>query len=205
MNWAIVRESFLTEEIKGEFTPTDLGGGQYLIRVTSSNEKFLIGIRRYNKEEIKLLTNDAEVEYPEKEEDVVLKRIAPFASNNLIDGKKLHIKTHGVNKIVPGLTSEYLSFSIPYDACKFNEIEVIEDVTMILDFTVELPDADNDPTNNVKIESHGMQVNFGKTTYKRKSEYNADLVKGIILKTKIENKEDREKLVGINFILHEVR
>lgn len=204
MKWVIVKESFLTPEIIEETTPKLMNNGQYKVRVSETNAKYLVGLKRYSLKEIRSLDNETTLEYQSRETQLELNQFSPFATNNLPTGEKITLKTHGVSKLIPAKSTDYIEFAVPYAKCLFNEVEIVEDVTMVLDFSIDLPDPDNDPSNNIKLEHHGINVNFGKTTLKKKSDYKAELFLGLVLNTKVQNTEEREKLVGLNYVFHEV-
>lgn len=129
--------------------------------------------------------------------------VSPFASKT-IGNKRLFTRVHGIQQAVINGTNT-IEFVVPYLEAKFNALEIInadENDTVSL----EILDSDSGIVSgypNYKLNQFGFNLNLPAGFYVRQSEYDADLVYGLIIKL-IYN-TPIEKTVGINIILHELK
>lgn len=140
----------------------------------------------------------------------------PFADKRLPDGKKLFKREHGVTGQVQNVPVT-ISFSIPYNACKITRIEIIGGVVGdtvnfkvydtpdgLIQQSMGVPAGEVDP--HLLLNQFGFNVNVAKDYHMKDSEYDADLIKNMVLEVEYDAKDELlPRTIGINFILHEVK
>jgi hypothetical protein len=132
----------------------------------------------------------------------------PFASKILSDGKKLYTRIHGISATVSG-AADNIDFSVPYNNCKITGIEI---------FNGELGDKINlkildTPTGtisgvaNYTLNQFGFNVYIDSAMYRYQSNYDADLIKDMVLRLEYDaiTADESPKTVYVNIILHEVK
>jgi hypothetical protein len=120
-----------------------------------------------------------------------------FSPKVLPDGSKLFRRVHGVGCTTVANGDVTVDFSVPYSKCKITEVEVIHACEgLTADFFVYY--------GATKLNQFGFGVHIGTGYYADESPYDADLTSALTLKATIHNSTSTEKLIGINFILHEV-
>jgi hypothetical protein len=128
---------------------------------------------------------------------------SPFSSKN-IDGKGLFKRVHGIQKEC--LVGENIfTFVIPYTQCKITEIEIIGASNCD---RVELEVYDN-PSGTISgipnrlLNQFGFMVNVSKDYYSQKSEYDADMIKDMMIEVHVYS--SIVGIIGINFNLNELK
>ena len=130
----------------------------------------------------------------------------PFAAKVLSTGHKLFKRVHGVQTTVTANSSGSLELVVPYVQCKITGIEIIgAEVGDTSNFNVYDNAAGTISTiPNLKLNQFGFNVNMAKTYHREESAYDADLIQGMKLEVEFTNSENINKLVCVNFILHEL-
>jgi len=132
--------------------------------------------------------------------------VQQFASKLLDDGKKLYRRKHGKTDTVPANDSKSIIFTVPYNHCKIDEVEVINSSALdkvdlkVLDSTEG--DYTGDP--NHLLNQFGFEVVIGDLYYTDSSNYDADLFLGMQIEIVYYNNSSEEQTIGLNFVLHEV-
>lgn len=127
-----------------------------------------------------------------------------FYKNKInIDGVDyiIYNKVHGQHANVAANSSHTFTFTIPYALCKMTGIEIVYNVVGDANLKVKVPDGQG---GYILEEQYGHDVNYG-DVYIRESGYAATLQAGIELECVVKNDEAVEKVMGVNFILHELR
>lgn len=128
----------------------------------------------------------------------------PFASKNLLNGKKLFRRIHGIRRaITPGAND--IRFTIPYAECKITGIE-ITNCELLETASFKVLDTESGAVTTVPyylLNQFGFSVNMPDKFYKSVSEYDADLFQGLVIC--LEYNAISNKDIGINFVLHEVK
>lgn len=129
--------------------------------------------------------------------------ISPFA-NKVLGKKKLFKRVHGIKQSCVVGENIFL-FSIPYNNCKITGIELIwgsEGDTCELE-VYDTPTGTISGIPNYKLNQFGYTVNVSANHYEHKSEYDADLIKDMVLE--VHYNSTVAKVIGVNFILNEVK
>jgi hypothetical protein len=128
----------------------------------------------------------------------------PFSSKELEEGKKLYSRTHG-KEFDLVLGSNNLAFTVPYAEVKINEIEImgaeLGDSVSFLVLDSEVGTYSTIP--NYPLNQFGFDVKCSAGSYRRKSNYDADLYQGMQLYMVYNSKS--AKKVYINYVLHELK
>ena len=130
----------------------------------------------------------------------------PFSAKVLPDGSKLFRRKHGYSILVDALSSKDLIVTIPYDSCKINKLEIIDANPLDTIDLIILDSVDGTYTSvpNYELNQFGFDVQLSALLYSDKSDYDAELYKGMQLKIVYKNKTQNTKKVGVNVILHEM-
>lgn len=123
-----------------------------------------------------------------------------FCSPELMDGKVLYLKVHGMKATVGPLDTHEFQFTIPaeYGEVYLQGAEIYVDVLSQTDFAIKHPLAG-------VLEQYGYGVVNGRYLYKEKAQYASKLPAGLIISVNLTNTENVEQEFGVNFILHEIR
>tara|TARA_Y100000310_G_scaffold243676_1_gene248248 strand:- start:19900 stop:20550 length:651 start_codon:yes stop_codon:yes gene_type:complete len=137
----------------------------------------------------------------------------PFDSKILATGESLFKRVHGISKTIPANTTDDIDFVIPYPKAKFSGAEIFGNTHgNEVDFTVH--DTDNNDlsgvdvtpeTTNFKLNQFGFGVKIPDGPYSSTSNYDADLYGGMILRCTYKNNSNEEKVILVNYELHEVK
>ena len=133
---------------------------------------------------------------------------APFDSKVLPDGGRLFKRKHGVpSAAVPAGSSLTTLFTVPYAACKINEVEVLgcrqgDQV----DFSIL--DTDTGAVSgfpSAPLNQFGFGVYLADGIYRETSRYDADLFAGLQLSMTYINNGPDAVTPAFNVLLHEVK
>jgi hypothetical protein len=133
---------------------------------------------------------------------------APFAAKTitLSDGtiKKLYKRITGIQQELVQGTNTIL-FTIPFPWCKITGIELINGENLDTACLYVLDDINGTYSSipNYQLNQFSYSANASKDYYKLESEYDADLYYGMQLK--ITYNSISAKIIGINFLLNEVK
>jgi len=130
-------------------------------------------------------------------------RQSPFSAKT-IEGKKLYKRIHGIQQAV-SIGANVINFSIPYPQVKMNGAEFVGGLTGDIVSLEIYDDASGTYSTipNYKLNQFGFNVNVSKDYYIHKSEYDADLYYGMVIKVTYTTAIN--STIGINFILNEVK
>lgn len=130
---------------------------------------------------------------------------SPFA-NKEVNGKKIFKRIHGVEKELIN-QEENIDLVIPYNQCKITGIEIIgASLGDKVDFIIlDTDQGDLSGVPNYQLNKFGFNVYLSKDYYEHTSNYDADLVKNMIIRVVYKKYETSDKKVYINVILHEVK
>lgn len=127
-----------------------------------------------------------------------------FAEKVLPDGKKIFKRVHGVKKILTSNT-DCIELIVPYTMAKINSIEIIgSNLGDTCNFKVY--DNNNGTISTIPgllLNQFGFDVIMRPEYHSEQSSYDADLIQG--MKLEVEFTGNTGQLVGVNFILHEVK
>ena len=184
----------------------------------TTEETFPNGFSKYKKFRLPL-KNSGTINYDSKNKDLIKadayienyiysghKPITePFTSKVLSDGRKLYKRTHGVQKVLSSEDSDYIELIVPYTMAKINAIEIIgAEIGNKADFTVyDTLTGAISGVPNYTLNQFGFNVNLRPVYHKEESSYDADVFKDMRLVVTI--KGGSNLLIGVNFILHEVK
>lgn len=132
-----------------------------------------------------------------------LNSLSPFA-NKTLGKKKLFKRVHGV-KFSSSVGSNVVEFSIPYNNVKMTGIEVLwanEGDTCDLN-VLDTPSGTISGVSSHNLNQFGFSVCVAEKYYEHKSEFDADLIKDMVIK--ITYTATVAKTIGINFILNELK
>lgn len=131
----------------------------------------------------------------------------PFASKVLPDGKKLFKRVHGVSSTIAANSSDSIEIIVPYAQCKITSIEILGSIHGdTCDFNVYDNAAGTVSTvPNLKLNQFGFNVYMAEKYHKEESSYDADLIQGMKLEVVFTNSTNEASLIGVNFILHELK
>lgn len=138
-----------------------------------------------------------------KGQQIQISSIPAFASKTF-DGKKLYKRVVGIrNAIVTG--SNVINWSNSFPWVKFMEIQFFN--CQVGDY-VDLEVYDDalgtySTVANYKLNQFGFTANLSDAFYSHKSEFDADIYYGIIIRMTYHSISD--KTVGINFVMNEVK
>ena len=138
-----------------------------------------------------------------------------FSTNVLHDGRKLFRRKHGITAVcAPGET--IMDMLVPYASCKIDEVEIIGcESTDTVDFLVldteqglaqqSMGVPAEYVTPFLMLNQFGFDVNIADMYYSDSSNYEADLVGGMVVRMVYKNTTDQTKTIGANFVLHEAK
>jgi len=128
----------------------------------------------------------------------------PFASKVLPNGQKIFKRVHGVKHVLSSAT-DVIRFTVPYTQCKITGIEILgANFGDTANFNVyDTSSGTLSTIPNFKLNQFGFDVNIKPSHHVENSEYDADLIQGLVLEVEITGITGQEVL--INFILHEVK
>lgn len=154
--------------------------------------------------------NPSEVEIKKQSES------APFASKTLPDGRKLFKRVHGKFEIIPANGQGTIEFELPYESAKVNGLELIggskgdqadfnvyDNALGVITSTLAATGYTAIP--GFKLNQFGFDVCVAPGYHEEISQYDADLIQGMKLEVLYKNSSNEDALIGINFIIHEVR
>lgn len=131
---------------------------------------------------------------------------APFAAKVLSNGQKLFKRVHGVQNTIGANSTGSIELVVPYTQCKITSIEIIgSSLGDSCNFNVY--DTSNGLISsipNYKLNQFGFNVCMAKDYHMEHSEYDADLIIGMKLQVEFTNTTNENKLIGVNFILHQL-
>lgn len=131
----------------------------------------------------------------------------PFASKALPDGKRLFRRKHGKTVTLATNGNTVVEFVVPYAQAKINTCELVwfpEGV--VVDFQVfDTAAGSYSGTPNAMLDQFGFDVPIAKDWSLDKSEYEADLFMGMIIRATFKNNTAVTKTVGMSVVFHEVK
>jgi hypothetical protein len=130
---------------------------------------------------------------------------SPFA-NKEVDGKKIYKRIHGVEK---ELTESEVNIDlvIPYTQCKITGLEIVgSEIGDKVDFLIlDTDEGLISGVPNYPLNQFGFNVFLSKDYYEHMSNYDADLVGGMVVRVTYKKISSSDKTVYLNVILHEVK
>lgn len=132
-----------------------------------------------------------------------------IASKTLSDGKKIYERVVGVKQqvepVAEGHLSDTINYTVPYPHAKLIGLHIIN--CTALD-TVDLEVFDTAAGTysgypNLKLNQFGFATNMPKDFFEHKANFDADVYQGLIIR--ITYKSSTSKMIGINFIMNEVK
>lgn len=131
----------------------------------------------------------------------------PFASKDLPDGRKLYRRKHGYSTNCAASADTDLVVSVPYDAAKINEIEIIGcPVGTKIDLKVlDTPTGTVSTYANYMLNQFGFDVRMPADFYRDHSQYDADVIKDMQIKITIKNTTADAFDAFINIVFHEIK
>ena len=149
---------------------------------------------------------------PERDnENNIYTPISPFASNVVPEGV-LYKRVHGVSELVPAGATVNIDFVLPYAVSKFVGAEIVNtSIGDCIDMGV-FDTATNAYSKldvaqygaSVLLNRFGFSVFVGDGTYTNISNYAASLYAGMTCRCVYTNSGTVDKVIGINYDLHEV-
>lgn len=127
----------------------------------------------------------------------------PFGAKT-INGKKIFKRVMGTSKVVTAGETN-IDYIIPFDWAKITGLEIVNCACMdkIALQVIDSATGTVSSTPGLLLNQFGTKVNMPHGFYEHRSEFDADLYKGLILRVIYESKTEKE--VGVNFILNEVK
>lgn len=131
---------------------------------------------------------------------------APFAAKVLANGQKLFKRVHGVQNTILANSTGTIELVVPYTQCKITSLEIMgASLGDTCNFNVYDTSTGYISTiPNYKLNQFGFNVCMAKDYHMEHSEYDADLIMGMKLEIEFNNSTTEDKLIGINFILHQL-
>jgi hypothetical protein len=152
-----------------------------------------------------LVANHTGEPLPENKKSIVeITSIPATASKTLSNGKKLFKRVHGVQQLAQVGTNT-IEFICPHPWVKFLGIEFFwasEGTSVNLEIH-DTPTGAYSGVPNYKLNQFGFNANIAPEFYSHKSEFDADLYQGMVIKIIYISSE--AKTIGINFIMNEVK
>lgn len=141
---------------------------------------------------------------------------SPFASK-AVGGQKLYKRVRGVKSatILAGQSAN-ISLVVPYAQCKISAIELVGGSTgdtchfKVYDTPTGTISATLAATGytaipNLMLNQFGFDVNIADTFHREESAYDADLIQDMKLEVNYTNNTGGSVVIGINFVLHELK
>ena len=202
MKWVILNEHELTELTKPS---RNLSNGQFLVRVNKLNSDILKAYKKYTKDELKSINLDETPEITNTKFNPEV--LSPFAAKKLPDERKLYRRKRGTRNTIPANSSASITFTVPYAMCKIDQLEITNTDTLDqADFNVrDTATGTYSGYPNVVIEQFGFDVEMPMDFYVDRSNYDANLYGGMVLEVVYKNSTSNDKIIGINFNLHEIK
>lgn len=204
--YIIVNKPDYFEEMKeasiGGFCASLFDDSKIVLRVDDSAPLCFVNYIRYDSEDLRTMRETGQMT------DSKLKvsystQLEPFSSNELSDGRKLFRRKRGANHGKPIICEAgevtSIRYVVEFDFCKIDEVEIVN---------CGFPDT---VSFNVLHNEYGLLNEFGKDIflsdgyYNDSSNYDAELVKDLIIEVLYSNNGTEKKEVGINFVIHEVK
>lgn len=128
----------------------------------------------------------------------------PFSSKILPDGKKLFRRVHGVSQTLTGTTGDIL-FNVPYNNCKITGIEIMgadlgDKISM---YVLDTPTGTISGVPNYMLNQFGFNVQIATGLHGYHSNYDADLIKDMIIKVSYDA-VTADRTIYMNIFLHDV-
>lgn len=122
----------------------------------------------------------------------------PFAAKINNEGKKYYRRVHGVTGQLVANGNTEVSFNIPYTNCLITDCEIVNaPIGLKADFEIYY--------QTTKLNQFGFDANIAEKYHVDKSPYDAALTSALTIKVTLKNSSDSTNVVGLNFILHEVK
>jgi hypothetical protein len=136
-----------------------------------------------------------------------VQRPTPFAGK-MVEDHKLFRRKHGTSISSPAGQTANLDVVIPYTRCKVNKAELIG---CSMNDSVNLKVLDNAQGSisgtgipNVLLNQFGFNVRMPDGYYTDKSEYDADLYQGMIVRIEYTNNSANTVTISVNVTLHQM-
>lgn len=131
---------------------------------------------------------------------------APFASKQLATGQKLFKRVHGLFETIPANSAGTVRFTVPYMQAKINALEIIgASLGDHANFNVyDNAEGTISTIPSFKLNQFGFNVCMRPEFHKEESQYDADVIQGMVLELEFTNNTNSPSLIGANFILHEL-
>ena len=199
MKWIIIDQDSITTPIRGGNIESNLSNGQAVLRVNEENESYLVSYKKYSAQEIMELNLESVIKFESFSPRAYKNQ--PFKDKFYEDGSKLYERIHGTMDMIAGDTTSTIRIQVPYLRCFFTEAEIINSFPCsTVDFSFQVKVGED---TYVDVFQHGFSVNMGEGTYKRKSDYEAELTNTLYIAATITNKDPNPRCYGLNIILHE--
>lgn len=144
---------------------------------------------------------------PKKNIDgVVIQGNSPFAEKKIGD-YKVYKRVHGVKQSIGIGQTVAITFVVPYDMCKITEIQIVNGkLGDTCDFEVyDTPTGTISGYPNIMLNQFGFDVNIAEKFHREHSNYDADLIKDMMLEVHYTNNTGIALEIGVNFVLHELK
>lgn len=142
--------------------------------------------------------------------------LRPFATKTLTTGEKLFRRKLGKWQIVSSNSTEKIIIGVPYSLAKFNKIEVVncavgdsvnlkvyDNINGTVQQSMGVPS--NMITPNLMLNQFGFNVAVPNGYYEDESNYDADVVQGMLIEIEYTNNSNEDRQIGVNITLHEIR
>ena len=131
----------------------------------------------------------------------------PFASKTLSNGTKLYKRVHGVKKVIAANSTDTIRFTIPYAQCKITGADILgASHGDVCNFNIyDTAQGTLSTIPNYKLNQFGFEVCMRKDYHREHSNYDADLILGMVLELEYTNESDQPALICMNAVLHEVK
>jgi len=130
----------------------------------------------------------------------------PFAAKTLPDGRKLFRRKHGTSGTISGNSTGTINFSVPYENCKINKVELLNGK---IGDSVNLKVYDT-PTGTISgvpdymLNQFGFDVYINNSYYEDTCNYDADLIEDMVVSLEYTNNSSESVTIYWNICLHEV-
>lgn len=199
-------EDINTSNITKQASRIDTSGDDIIIvfsaELTSEEQVTLLSLINAHNGEI-----PTEPTEPAKVEIVAETAPPPFASKILTNGTKLYKRVHGVKKTIAANSTDTLRFTVPYIQCKITGADILGGSHGdTCDFNIYDNSIGTISTiPNYKLNQFGFQVCIVKDFHKEHSNYDADLIQGMVVELNYTNTLNEPALICMNVIIHEVK
>jgi hypothetical protein len=140
-----------------------------------------------------------------------VEQIQPFLSKILPTGKKIYRRAHGLaftlNDSATNSGITIVEFTVPYAQCKITEAKILwAPEGIFANFEIYDTAAGTYSTiPNYKLNQFGFNIGITKDFFSDKSDYDADLYYGMIIRATFTNNTNVTKPMCIDLVLHEVK